>query len=179
MSSKISKLEFFTKVNHASPEYLFKLSKIMEESCLVPVNPNQDRFELIQTIEALYYKDKDKVHENSFLPPNHIDRFDFGIHYSCPFSEQSVYKYPYSIMADSFGYGKVFLRKDAIKVIQEIANIPYDDARETVYRIFQILTDKLRLRKKGLWGESIKEVNLILYEVESRDGDKVTFKERL
>jgi|GEM_PF-5886715 len=182
MSTKISEMEFFHKTNHASVEYLVKLSKVMEEMCFIAINPNQDRLELIDTLFSVYFKNKARVHEHSFLPSNHRTRFDFNVHISCPFSEQSMFRFPYCLLADHFGFNTPFLREEAIKWIDfafKDIGTPLQEktgARLYVYRIFQQLAG--RLKKFGTFGTSSNfGKNLIIYEVDNWENGYPIFKE--
>jgi hypothetical protein len=175
--ARLNEIEFYYRVNHADLEFLKSIAQSIEGLCLVATNPELTRIDLISTIGALYYKDPTKCLVNSFLPSNHVDRFGFNVHYSCPFSEYSEYKLPYSIMADTFGYNNVFTRDDARSRIKEVSdklNI-YLDAKYLVYRIFQNFVTKLK--PIGRFGESLDRRNkVVLYEVERWEEGKPIFK---
>jgi len=167
--------EFEIILNHAPKGELLNIATIMEESLFVPINMEQNRFEMIDTLFGVYYKEKERIHDNSFSEPNHLTTFDYKIHYSCPFNEENSMRYPYFIVADRFGFSTKISRKDARAAVKEAYDElnKYVDERYCIYRMIQILT--FNFRDMGMFAKSFKDrKTFILYEViDWKDGKAI------
>lgn len=140
--AKMGKNDFLNKLGHSEESFIRKLAKDMEWQFFLPINLEQSKVELIDTLFAIYFKDTTKVHSNSFRKPDHLYTFDFKIHISCPITEASFYRLPYFLIVDKFGFNTWFSRKDAkdyVKKVFEFLEIYADAKGIIVYRTFQML----------------------------------------
>jgi len=163
---RMNKIEFEMLLQHAPETELQNVASIMEELLFVPINKDQNRIEMIDTLAAIYYKDKTKIHKNSFGTTNHLTLFDYSIHYSCPINEANTLRLPYFILVDKFGFNTKFSRVDAriaIKTAYDTLNI-FVDENHIVYRMFQTLSRNFN--NLGIFTLSFKDrKHVMIYEV--------------
>lgn len=139
--TKIGKEEFMFKLNHSDEKFIHNLADTFIKNWNVAINKDQSKIDLINTLFAVYFKDKKKLPKNGFTKPNKIDTFSFKSHFYCPISEDSFLKKYYMLLTDTFGFNKKINRNDIVSVLEkniQQTNAPYD-AKQLIYRITDLI----------------------------------------
>ena len=176
MKGKINELEFINTLCHMSKDRLLIIAQKFTEVTFVPINIEQDRIEVLDTLFAVYYKDIIKLHKNSLSQPDHIWTFDFNVHHSCPFTENSRFKLAYAIIADNFGFGNKITRDKAIEKIEDVyikRNKIVDGAKIMSRVLFQL---NHIFPKFGDFGGNVERGIFVLNEVEKWEKGVPLFK---
>lgn len=135
MRAQITKTDFMSKLGRADMETLVTLANQLSDICRVKINIKQDRFDIINTMKCLYYREWEDLPENSFVM-GEVGFFSFKDFMACPFGLDSKYREYYMLLGKTFGYNKNFEKAKAKKVIAE-----YQEARgkkvepSIIYRI--------------------------------------------
>lgn len=162
----MTKEEFLYNLKHAHIDLVKNIAKELMKITFLDINLEQPKPNLVSTLYAVYYKSKDSLPENGILPPDNINTFSYKAHFNCPFSENSMYKKYYMLLADYFGYYKKFTRMEARKVVDDYFEKQNIDKKGT--HIVYIVFTQLNIQFKNIkFGKSYKDRrHLIFYEVE-------------
>lgn len=158
----MSREEFRARMKHAKPRILKELADNFSNLMRVPVNKDQKNSELRKTFEGLYFRDKDKIHENS-IDKDRVDGyeyFDFETFHNCPFTTKNSYFDKYMAMIYHTKVGEPVERE---KVYQA-----FKDYMEHFNKEF----DKTEVYKMTQWSHNHK-VNK--KEVINSNSDTITF----
>ena len=163
MAEKLPKEEFLKCLESGSMDAITKIATKIAEVTYLPINLEQNKKELINTLYGVYYKDKSVITDKSFLKADGIKTFPFEIYLNCPLSLDSKYMQYYMYLAYTIGFGKAIPTSKIIEKLGEFLKAINDnsDPKPLWYR----LGNKLEKYKKYFkWDKKKGEVTFLKVE---------------
>jgi len=132
---------FLQRLNHSSDDFVQMLAKLMQENLQIPINLQQSKPDLIQTMFALYFHEPGNLPAGGILPADKFKYFSMEEHMNTPFGDTNKMRQSRLYLLGKYGVNQEFSRKEATLLLQEYAE---KNKPKIIENSFLLLFSRLR-----------------------------------